>query len=81
MSTGRAKDGFNYTRESHRISELLQKLGDLKEQFDRGVGVQGLSVSAQALDISVQVLNQALSTGKSTCLAYSVYITTICVSH
>ncbi|KAF8596004.1 hypothetical protein BDV93DRAFT_80081 [Ceratobasidium sp. AG-I] len=47
-SAGRTKDGFSYTRESHRIGELLERLGDLKEQFDRGVGVQ--------------VLNQVLST-------------------
>ncbi|KAF8595954.1 hypothetical protein BDV93DRAFT_514527 [Ceratobasidium sp. AG-I] len=49
-SAGRTKDGLSYTREPRQINELLERLGDLKEQFDRGIGVQ--------------VLNQVLSTGK-----------------
>lgn len=42
--------GLNEATASHGIEELLQKFGDLKENFDRGVGVE--------------VLKQVLSTGK-----------------
>ncbi|KAF8605751.1 hypothetical protein BDV93DRAFT_543347, partial [Ceratobasidium sp. AG-I] len=42
-SAGRVVYGFSDTKESYRINELLQKFGDLKEQFDRGVGVQVLN--------------------------------------
>lgn len=50
--------GFSDTKEPDRINDLLLKFRDQKEQFDRGIGVQLLGVSAQ-------VLNQVLSAGKS----------------
>lgn len=56
--------GLNETREPHRIGELLERFGDLKEQFDRGIGVQTLGVSTQALDVGERMLSQILSSGE-----------------
>ncbi|KAF8594663.1 hypothetical protein BDV93DRAFT_159998, partial [Ceratobasidium sp. AG-I] len=41
-SAGQKTRGLSDTRNSYRTSELLQQFGDLKEQFDRGIGVQVL---------------------------------------
>ncbi|KAF8596008.1 hypothetical protein BDV93DRAFT_500786, partial [Ceratobasidium sp. AG-I] len=59
-STARVLHGFSDTREPDRINELLQQFGDLKEQFDRGVGVQVLGVSAQVLDQVLSTEQRAL---------------------
>lgn len=50
IHVGRTVRGFTGLARSDRINELLQRLGDLKENFDRGIGVQ--------------TLKQALSAGK-----------------
>ena len=51
LVTGRTLQGLIDGRSLDRIGELLQRFKELKDRFDRGVGVQ--------------VLNQVLSSGKN----------------